>query len=221
MRRPELLSFAIAALGGCGANVASTLPAEGSSEDRVALRVYDCREGLALLVRGVPEGEAIEVEWGDRRLTLERVPSEGRAVYAADGARLEEEEGDTLTFVAPGAEPQPCRHGQRAETIERASAEGATVWAVGNEPGFMLELHPDRFVFESDYGVRRYRGTVAGTSQDGPSRRYVGHAGGHEIVVRVTPRLCNDGMSGAPFGAEVIVTRESDEYRGCGLLLAR
>ncbi len=216
MRLRLLSVLVVAAACGPAAALAPSAPARGSVPP---LRVFDCGEGVVLLVRARAAGDGVDVEWGDRRPTLARVPGEDET-YAGTGVTLAiDAAGEEATLRGDGEEPLACRHGERARTLERVAGEGGLVWAVGNEPGWMLELYPERLVFVGDYGETRYDGTIAEVLDEGGARRYLGLAGGRETVVRVTPGLCRDVMSGAAFGAEVIVTREGDEFRGCGVFL--
>jgi uncharacterized membrane protein len=213
--RGTILVFAFVAFASaCGA-ARSGSPADSPRVER--LRVYDCGEGVVLLVRSATAG-AIELEWGDHRSTLAPAADDVGA-YAGDGVELAVEGGEA-TLRVEGSAPIACRHGERATSIERAAAEGALVWAVGNEPGWLLELYPNRIEFVGDYGETRYEGTIDEVVDEGGARHYHSLEGGRETVVRVTRGLCHDGMSGAAFGAEVVVERGGEAYRGCGVFLA-
>ena len=77
--------------------------------------------------------------------------------------------------------------------------------------GYVIQL--------ADPPAASYDGTITEVVDQDGTRRYLSLAGGRETVVRITPGLCQDVMSGAGFGAEVVVTREGEEYRGCGVFL--
>jgi uncharacterized membrane protein len=187
----------------------------------VPLGAYDCDEGLALLVVGDPGARSIEARWADSSRRLERASREDALVYS-DAETTLTLRGDAASLSVAPHTPLSCRHGARAQTLERVAAEGALLWGVGNEPGWSLTLYPDRFVLEADYGESHYEGPIAlGPASDG-FRTFEARAPNEaaaSIRIRIRRGLCRDGMSGAAFGAEVEIVRDGEAYRGCGVWL--
>jgi hypothetical protein len=214
-----LVSALALALGACARSPDS--PEAVASRERAApprLVAYDCEEGLALVVTLSGDGRRAEARWADQARGLGRVAGggsrSGGARYEGEGSSLElREEGARL--VGGGVDLR-CRRGARATSLERWAAEGALVFGVGNEPGWSLVLFPDRFVWDGDYGESHEEARVeARAVSDGAC---VYRAAGARAI-RIERRLCRDAMSGAPFAAEVTVTRGAETYRGCGLYL--
>jgi uncharacterized membrane protein len=185
------------------------------------LAAYDCEEGLALLVFGERSASSIEVRWGDRSSRLERVRDEDGLVHS-DGRTTLTQRGDEASLTPAGGAPLVCRRRERARRIEHVAAEGALLWAGGNEPGWLLVLYPDRFVWEADYGESHYEGPVTPGPVAPGIRTFEATPRddvGASIRIEIRRGLCRDGMSGAAFGAEVTILRDGETYRGCGLLL--
>ena len=101
---------------------------------------------------------------------------------------------------------------------ENARAAGVDFRAVGQEPGWMLDLYSDgRASIVWDYGDKGAAFTDATISnpQEGATQ-YDASASGHTLRV-VTQRFpCQDAMSGEAFPARVVVTIDGRTLEGCG-----
>ena len=101
---------------------------------------------------------------------------------------------------------------------ETARAQGVDFRAVGQEPGWLLDIYTaDRMVLVWDYGSNRLetpRGEPAST-QEGATR-YEGQSGGHTLIVTTRRAPCQDGMSGEPYPATVEVVIDGRTLNGCG-----
>lgn len=101
---------------------------------------------------------------------------------------------------------------------ETARAHGVDFRAVGQEPGWLLDIHTaDRMVLVWDYGEHRLetaRGEPA-FPQEGVTR-YEGRSGGHTLEVTIRRRPCHDGMSGQAYPARVDVVIDGRALNGCG-----
>ncbi len=92
------------------------------------------------------------------------------------------------------------------------------VRAVGQEPGWLLELHKGKGIrFSYDYGQQTVSGPnpQAATDTTGTTS-YRARVGADEIVVVVTQSPCHDVMSGEAFEATVTVSFRETTYQGCG-----
>ena len=88
--------------------------------------------------------------------------------------------------------------------------------AVGNEPGWRLEITEDRITLEADYGTTKLT-MRAGVPQSVPGgRRYAGNADGRVLIVTVRDRVCEDDMTGMPRPQTVEVTMDEQALKGCG-----
>jgi heat shock protein HslJ/uncharacterized membrane protein len=137
------------------------------------------------------DGDILLIFDGERRQRLRL-----SRLYPARGAA-----GDTPMVAAP---PAPT----------------AVLNALGHEPGWTLELLPERMVFVTAHGAERTPtsrpearpGTAAGETE------YVAVTEGHGRTVRVRIRdtRCVDSLSGLAYPTTVEVVLDGKPYRGCG-----
>ncbi|HEX2164137.1 MAG TPA: hypothetical protein VHM02_09330 [Thermoanaerobaculia bacterium] len=119
---------------------------------------------------------------------------------------------------APGPpfEPDPA-------VWEAAAARGVDFRAVGNEPGWFLELDDGvQIVLVTDYGRRRYELPAPEPEVDRDDRRvtFDTESGGRRLVLTLAPGPCEDTMSGEEFETTVTVTIDGETYHGCGRALS-
>ncbi|HHJ17489.1 MAG TPA: hypothetical protein ENJ80_12405 [Gammaproteobacteria bacterium] len=149
-------------------------------------------------------------------LRLPSVP--GEAGSYSDGSFMLLIEGQTARLGAVGADPVLCRNDRRSAIWEKAKLDGADFRAVGNEPGWHLEIREQsRIVLVADYGASRVELPLPEPITDTATRTTRWDAG--ELVLEVTGRPCRDSMSGELFETEVRVTWQGRTLRGCGRAL--
>lgn len=138
------------------------------------------------------------------------------AIRILDSGIIFEASGETFT----------CSRDDKASIEEHAKLKGVSFRAVGNEPGWSLEIRPDletavgqRSQFLYDYGERQTvlvalteesdseKGTVIWTGQSSDDLPF-------SIILEGS--LCSDTMSGEMFPTIVTVKLGSTVYRGCG-----
>lgn len=100
-----------------------------------------------------------------------------------------------------------------------ARLRGVTIRAVGNEPGWYLEVTDGgqmKFVF--DYGEREALVPTPEPDIDPASRVAVYHAvsANYDLLVEVEELACTDSMSGQGFSHTVTVEFEGRAFFGCG-----
>jgi uncharacterized membrane protein len=140
------------------------------------------------------------------------------------------------TGVRPAGSPDPAAPGTRAGAADHdppsdvtesgpwqdARARGIDFRAVGQEPGWFLEIDDDRSIlFAYDYGTERRTAPTPPPYHDQHSRRltYRAVADSRELVIVIEDGPCFDTMSGEAFEKIVTVSFEAREYRGCGRVL--
>jgi len=150
-------------------------------------------------------------------LRLPSVPGEVAGSYS-DGNFMLLIEGQTARLGAVAAGPVSCRNDRRRAIWEKAKLDGADFRAVGNEPGWHLEIREQsRIVLVADYGASRVELPLPEPVTDTATRTTRWDAG--ELLLEVTGRPCRDSMSGERFEAEVRVTWQGRTLRGCGRAL--
>src|SRR5690606_1761116 len=114
---------------------------------------------------------------------------------------------------------EDCRSNPSKVPWADAKRRGATFRALGNEPSWNLEIHPDRLVMVTNLGADRVELAHGGPVVEDPRTTYRAAAGGAALVAVIERRPCADSMSGEPFEAVATVTSGSETYRGCGRFL--
>lgn len=136
--------------------------------------------------------------------------------------------GLALTALLLGACASP--ETQRAD--EPGPSGPATVWdearqrgvdfrALGNEPGWVLEIRdaPVRIDLSVDYGQTTHAFTDV-TREAGSARTtYRAQHGAHSLEVVLEDLSCEDTMSGEAFETTVAVRLDGETLHGCGRTL--
>jgi uncharacterized membrane protein len=84
--------------------------------------------------------------------------------------------------------------------------------ALGNEPGWHLDIHDGRIDYVGDYGETKISVVRPEPRPSINGRRY--YAG--RLIVDVTYSPCNDAMSGRGYADLVMVTADGKTVKGCG-----
>jgi putative lipoprotein len=209
--KPLALLFAIAACAGserAGAPAAPTTIA------------YDC-ENLQFTARFA--GSHASLWLPGRILKLDRAPAASGAKYTGDGA-LFWSKGDQALLQLKGQTYRGCARSAARTPWEDARLRGVSFRAVGNEPGWSLELQPhEQIAFSTDYGKTRVATPVPQPQiESQPARAtYRASAEGHELTLVIEPGPCQDSMSGETFEMRATVVLDGRLHRGCGRPLDR
>jgi uncharacterized membrane protein len=111
-----------------------------------------------------------------------------------------------------------CRNDRRSAIWEKAKLDGADFRALGNEPGWVLEIREGNLLeLVADYGASRVEVLAPEHVEDAAARSTRWDAG--DLTVEVIGRPCSDSMSGEEFEAAVTVTWQGRVLRGCGRAL--
>ena len=144
--------------------------------------------------------------WGDRRSGAEA---------------LRNGQGDTFLakLILAGDESRDCTRSDHVSPWIEAASRGIGFRAVGNEPGWFVEVgkgESPSLHATLDYGDRKItvaRAQPAGLGFSGKT------ADGTTIVLNVQRNRCQDGMSGEAFEATAQLIVGDTTYRGCGAFL--
>ena len=104
-----------------------------------------------------------------------------------------------LTACVPAAAPE-------------TPAPGAANIALGTEPGWTLEITPERLNYAADYGETVIRVANPGARPSFNGERYATD----RLTVDVTHSECSDGMSDRRYRDTVTVTADGKTVKGCG-----
>lgn len=165
------------------------------------------------------EGTTARIDFSGRSLTLQHGESLAGARYADKQGNAFTRDGDHATLVLSGGESHACALSTTASPWNDAAARGVTFRAVGNEPGWWVEITGGaRPALHAtlDYGDRVLDVSELASTPG----RFSGRASNGAVVVLIAERRqCHDGMSGAAFEATVTLTAGDKVYRGCGAFL--
>jgi uncharacterized membrane protein len=144
-------------------------------------------------------------------------------VEAASGSRYVEgdvsfwSKGDDAMLDVGHLKLRACERDSRQSIWEHAKLDGIDFRAVGNEPGWVLEIHDKtRLEFLYDYGQARIVVTSSVLTQDGRTSHFTGSGDGRQVGVTLVRETCNDTMSDELFETRVTVSLDDREFHGCG-----
>ena len=178
--------------------------------------VYEC--GGAEFISRVGPGE-MALWFDDRYLILSQVRSASGTKYE-EGDVVFWSKGEEVTLEAAGVRYSDCRLNHYRAPWEDARRRGVEFRAVGNEPGWHLEVRGEQnLLFVGDYGATRVMFTEIVTTEDTEQLYYEAQDDGNRINVTVTETFCTDTMKGNEFPYTVLVQLNSRSYQGCGRAL--
>lgn len=178
--------------------------------------VYECDAG-DFIVRTGPGEIALWLE--DRYRVLSQVRSASGTRYA-EGDIVFWSKGDEAMLDVGDARYRNCSPNPRRVPWEDARRRGIDLRAVGNEPGWHVEVREgDSILFVGDYGASKFLFRDFTASEGAGSYRYVATEGGNRLTVSAESAECADTMSGDRFPLQVEILLNDRRYRGCGMTL--
>jgi uncharacterized membrane protein/membrane-bound inhibitor of C-type lysozyme len=181
--------------------------------------VYDCGEGARFTVLVDEDAALLLLPDSARRLRHE--PAASGARYA-QGDDLFWSKGDEALLVVDGVEHAGCVRDTVAAVWEDARIRGVDYRAVGNEPGWHLEIVENgRTVFVGDYGATQleFATPVPRRAHDG-SRHFAWHDGAQRFEATLREARCHDTMADISYALTVTVEWNGRTLAGCGQALA-
>jgi len=181
--------------------------------------VWECADGQTLVMRNLFREKAVAIDFHDGTRRLDQVISGSGAKYA-DAAVTFWTKGSTATLERQGTAPVQCEERRAFSLREDARARGVVYRALGNEPGWVLEVGPagslswttnwgqDRFDFEQAQVTTAPDGAILYTAQQG------------DVSIRASikaERCVDDGE--VEFDHVVTVESGGRTLRGCGTRL--
>lgn len=137
----------------------------------------------------------------------------------------------TACAPTPAATPAPAEAPAQAEapaapalahaprSAEAAKAAGVDFRAVGQEPGWVLEVGQEIDLIY-DYGQQHFRGAAAvPTYPHEGTTVWAAREGEHQILVTIQRYPCQDAMSGENYPTKVSVMIDGRLLEGCGRTL--
>jgi len=175
--------------------------------------VFVCDDRSQVVVR-VTGAEA----WVFRPAGTIRLPAAPGDGDFSDGSFVLSIEGERARLGEAGGDLRSCRNDRRRAVWEKSKLDGADFRAVGNEPGWSLEIFERRrLVLVTDNGESRTELTLGEPSADPQARTTRWEA--RDLILEVIGRPCRDSMSGEELESEVRLTWQGRSLRGCGRAL--
>ena len=94
--------------------------------------------------------------------------------------------------------------------------EAPTFTAMGNEPGWRLDIGGGRMALTVDYGATTLSMPAPAPEPVPGGRTYTADEAGRPVRVTVTDRVCHDSMTGMPRPATVAIEFDGRKLDGCG-----
>ena len=189
----------------------STLPVDDD-----AVVHWQCGD-LRVASRFEPSPATVQLWWSGRSTTLPQALAASGARYADEGREFWTK-GDTARLTLAGDEARECTRSDVASPWYEAAERDIAFRAVGNEPGWWVEVGSGAtptIRAELDYGERSVEATGRVTD-DG----FAGEAAdGSAVALSIRREPCSDGMSGEAFEAAAELRVGDRTYRGCGAYL--
>ena len=114
-----------------------------------------------------------------------------------------------------------CSNDRRAAIWEHAKLNGADFRAIGNEPGWNLEIRQQsELILISEYGAKRQAFELPQPiidSANGTTRYQIEQPESLRLTIR--GENCRDSMSGEPFESQVEIEFDGKTLQGCGKAL--
>ena len=177
--------------------------------------VFECQGGSRFLVRYDGDRAWLESPAG-HPVRLERQPSASGEKFTADRLTVWSK-GEEAMIEAGGERHTGCRRNRAASAWEQARLDGVRFRALGNEPGWILEIAEDSGIdLVTDYGQTRLRFDRPTRSDPAEGTIRYDAQGDDRISVVLTFDTCHDDMSGEPYPVRAEIRLRGRTYRGCG-----
>ena len=179
--------------------------------------VLQC-DGLAFVAELSERGATLFLP--DETLLLPQVESASGAKYQREGVVFWSQ-GQQASLEYQGEHYAACRNNPAQAVWETAKLRGVDFRAVGNEPGWSLDIQGSTLSLQTDYGMTKHLFHDASIDSDQASSTTQYRAQNDEASIGVTLEgdSCSDTMADASYPTSVTIELEGRVLRGCGRAL--
>ena len=173
--------------------------------------LFECRDG-EFVARSGPGELAV---WLDEEYhVLSQVPSGSGSKYQ-EGDIIVWMKGEQALIESPLLNAKDCRNNRQRAIWAEAQRRGVVFRATGNEPGWVLELHPQHMQLRLQDGhekmaalppAQRHRGITQYDASDDEGT----------FRAELENKRCNDSMADITYTTRVTVTLGDRTFSGCG-----
>lgn len=213
-----LLVAAIWLMASCASLLDHPLETQGSDNEVARTFYFECQDKSVFVAR-VEDAHAWLFLEGVT-VNLPRRPSASGEKYQST-AYLFWSKGNDARLESTDGKSRQCKNNRGRAIWEAARLNGVDFRAVGNEPGWFMELDGDLLVLETDYGASRYEFSTPPADVDVNARltRYKVTEDGRRLLLELKGARCVDTMSEEIFPTRVSVTLNGQVLQGCGRAL--
>jgi uncharacterized membrane protein len=139
-----------------------------------------------------------------------------------DEQRIFQIKGQDATFDEVGVKQKICTNDRQQAIWEHAKLNGADFRAVGNEPGWVLEIYNQhQIILTTNYGADRMEFELPEPEgqEQAESTLYRVSQSGHNLTLSISGDVCQDTMSGEEFSSQVGIILDGQVLNGCGRAL--
>jgi putative lipoprotein len=192
----------------------STSPDVGMAAVKAGqVMVYEC--GDYDFVTYSEPGEVALYTSSDQR-ALPQVPAASGVKYTDDEVTFWSHGNEAMLDLGSRKYTQ-CQLNRRRIPWEVARRRGVDFRAVGQEPGWYLEMtHEQQLLFVAAYGGQRILLPTPEPVLKGERETYEVADNAHQLRVEISLQHCTDSMSGEAFDSSVQLTLDGKHYEGCG-----
>jgi len=179
--------------------------------------VFKCDSNYNFVVR--QEYESVWLFLPHKTVSLLQVPADAGLKYS-NGEIFFWLDRDKAKLDTGEKHYQNCLNNRARAIWEHAKLNGVDFRAVGNEPGWYLEIYEGRKIrFVADYGKVQYNDFYLPGPHITPHTRktvYTFAIDEHELEIIIEGKICRDTMVDKQYESTVTVNLDGKEYHGCG-----
>ncbi len=182
--------------------------------------VLRCDDGLGFVAELGPGSAWLFLPGGT--VELARVANGREQRFEGAGHRFQAQGEEARLWTPDHRDHGTCRNDRRRVPWERAKLDGVDFRAVGNEPGWSLEIREGASILlVTDYGARRGLFSDPRLETDPATRRsrFTARRDGERLEVILEPGPCADTMADETYETRVTVILDGRTLRGCGQAL--
>lgn len=178
---------------------------------------YQCTDGSGFPAEGSERGITLSLPDGKHKLVENTVAS---GFHYSDGKVSLQGQGDQAILTVSGKH-RSCQIDRRKSLWEDSRYRGADLVAMGNEPGWKLELSlQGDMLYIGSYGTESFRMPTprATRSGNGPYV-FAARDAEHSLWVSIEGKPCQDTMKGDRFEFSVNLIADGKPLEGCAVML--
>ena len=171
-------------------------------------------------MRNLFREKAVAIDFHDGTRRLDQTVSASGVRYA-DAVAVFWTRGSAATLERQGAPAVKCEERRAESLVEDARVRGVNFRALGNEPGWVLEIGPAGHIsWTTNFGELRYDFDQSQAATAGDATTYSAQQGTNSIKAVVKAERCVDDGE-IEYDHSATVEFEGRSHRGCGLELQR